>query len=236
MPGSRLFAAIYDRCSGGAEGYMAPRREFVAGSAKGKVLEIGAGTGGNLPYYPEGVDLTLTDLSPHMLKRLKSHAEEKGFISPLKERATSSPLLPLRDGYSAKPGAEVKDENIARITVVLARAESLPFEDGSFDTVTGTLVLCSVRDQPKALSEIRRVLRPGGEFRFFEHVRSEGRCWSMFQRAVKPLWGVIGDGCDPARNTVAGIRAAGFEVVELKASKFGPYPVRPHVMGVAGRS
>ncbi len=95
-----------------------------------------------------------------------------------------------------------------------AGAESLPFPDASFDTVVASLVLCSVNSQEEALREVSRVLRPDGEFRFFEHVRSEGRCWALFQRAVKPFWRVAGHGCEPDRNTVAAIRAAGFDIAE----------------------
>ena len=228
MPGSRLFAALYDLLAGSAEQAMAPRREFVAGGAKGQVLEIGAGTGANLPYYRfvldqgvphpnplpwgegtngrpqagEGVtDLTLSDFSPHMLRRVRRKLDGNG----------------------------------VQATVVQAGAESLPFEDASFDTVVATLVLCSVRDQSKALREVLRVLKPGGEFRFFEHVRAGNGCWAAFQTGVKPLWRIIADGCEPNRDTVAAIRRAGFKLAELENYRFGPYPVRPHVMGVARR-
>jgi SAM-dependent methyltransferase len=118
-------------------------------------------------------------------------------------------------------------------TVVHAGAESLPFEDASFDTVVATLVLCSVRDQSKALREVHRVLKPGGEFRFFEHVRAGNRCWAALQTGVKPLWRIIADGCEPDRDTVAAMRRAGFELAGLENYGFGPYPVRPHVMGAA---
>jgi ubiquinone/menaquinone biosynthesis C-methylase UbiE len=122
-----------------------------------------------------------------------------------------------------------------KANVIESGAESLPFEDASFDTVVATLMLCSVRDQSRALAEVHRVLKPGGELRFFEHVRARGRVWSAFQQAIKPLWRIIADGCEPDRDTVAAIRRAGFELAMLENYGFGPYPVRPHVMGVARR-
>ena len=114
-------------------------------------------------------------------------------------------------------------------------AEEMPFADGSFDTVVSTLVLCTVADQSKTLSEIRRVLAPGGALRFTEHVRSASRGWGWFQDAAMPLWSVIGAGCHPNRNTVGAMEEAGLVVEELRAFAFGPYPVRPHVAGVARR-
>src|SRR4029077_5732441 len=56
--------------------------------------------------------------------------------------------------------------------ILRAPAEDLPFEDGTFDTVVSTMVLCGVSDQPRALRQLRRVLRPGGQLLFIEHVRS----------------------------------------------------------------
>ncbi len=248
MPGSRIFAALYDIFAGGAEKRLATRRAQLAGGARGRVLEIGAGTGANAPYYRsrqagllphpdplplgEGVSgpspsigegegvlaLTLTDRSPHMLSRLREKLKGQGQLSlplPLRERAG------------------VRGDNTGSITVVEVAAESLPFPDASFDTVVASLMLCSVGSQAQALSEVRRVLRPGGELRFMEHVRSSGRCWAVFQSAIKPFWRIVGDGCEPDRSTVVSIRAAGFEVVEMRSYNFGPYPVRPHVIGVA---
>ncbi len=198
----RIFAAGYDRIMKGAERSVYPaHRTFVAGGAEDRVLEIGAGTGANLAYYPESVSLTLMEPNPHMLKRLKARAAEQGREAEFFERG----------------------------------AEDLPFADGAFDTVVSTLVLCTVGDQSKTLTEIRRVLSPGGAFRFAEHVRSASRGWGWFQDAAMPLWGVIGAGCHPNRNTVAAMGEAGLVVEDLRTFAFGPYPVRPHVAGVARR-
>ena len=117
-------------------------------------------------------------------------------------------------------------------------AERLPFADASFDTAIASLVLCSVDSPPAALAELRRVLRPGGTLRFYEHVRSESPLGARGQDAVTPVWRRVAGGCHPNRDTVAEIERAGFRVTELRRTKVGPpvpplAVVRPHVMGVA---
>lgn len=101
----------------------------------------------------------------------------------------------------------------ATIEVREADAMALPFEDRSFDAVVSTLVLCSVPSQQQVLAELHRVLRPGGELRILEHVRSERRWVGVFQRAVSPAWGLIGDGCQLHRDTASAVHASAFEVI-----------------------
>lgn len=118
--------------------------------------------------------------------------------------------------------------------VETAVAERLPFEDGSVDAVVGTLVLCSVDDPAAALAEIRRVLRPGGAFVFVEHVAAPpGDPLRRVQRAVRPLWRLLADGCRPDRDTADALAAAGFAALELERFALPLGPVRPHVAGVA---
>ena len=117
-------------------------------------------------------------------------------------------------------------------------AERLPFADDSFDTAISSLTLCTVASPPAALAELRRVLRPGGTLRFYEHVRSEGRLGARGQDAVTPLWRRLAGGCHPNRDTVAEIERAGFRVTFLERSRVGPpvpptAVVRPHVLGIA---
>ncbi len=119
------------------------------------------------------------------------------------------------------------------IEVLDARAEALPFPDGAFDTVVATLVLCTVEDPASALREVRRVLAPGGRFRFMEHVRDEHHAGRRFQEFITPAWRAMAGGCSPARDTAAAIRAAGLEIVELEHLRLAWYPVRPHIRGVA---
>ena len=76
-----------------------------------------------------------------------------------------------------------------------APAEARPFADASFDTVVASLVPCTVGDQSRSLTEVRRVLKPGGTFRFIEHVRAEGEPLGRLQDLLTPLWRRIGAGC-----------------------------------------
>jgi ubiquinone/menaquinone biosynthesis C-methylase UbiE len=89
-----------------------------------------------------------------------------------------------------------------RVTVRQASAEALPLEDASFDTVVSTLVLCSVDDLDRALAEIHRVLRPGGQLIFVEHVRWEDPERTKWQDRLERPWMVLADGCHA--NRVAG--------------------------------
>ncbi|WP_406462357.1 class I SAM-dependent methyltransferase [Streptomyces sp. NBC_01622] len=102
------------------------------------------------------------------------------------------------------------------VDVVPGAAEKLPVKSEAFDAVVLSLVLCSVRDVPRALAEARRVLRPGGVVRFFEHGRGGGPAMTFTQRALdRTLWPPLNGGCHLAREPVAALREAGFEL--------GPY-------------
>ncbi|GGV60298.1 methyltransferase type 11 [Streptomyces griseoloalbus] len=95
-------------------------------------------------------------------------------------------------------------------------AEALPVKSEAFDAAVLSLVLCSVRDAPRALAELRRVLRPGGEVRFFEHGRGGGRVMNLTQRALdRTVWPPLAGGCHVARDPVGALREAGFAL--------GPY-------------
>ena len=110
-------------------------------------------------------------------------------------------------------------ERVGReITTTTASVESLPFEDGSFDTVVASLLLCSVDDQDRALGEIRRVLKPGGQYLFLEHVRSDDPKIARRQDTLEGIWGKIAMGCHPNRDTLPRIEAA-FDVAEVERSK-----------------
>ena len=119
-----------------------------------------------------------------------------------------------------------------------APAEDLPFEDASFDTVVSTLVLCTVDDQPRALRELRRVLRPGGRLLFIEHIRSDEPELARMQDRMLPIITRVAQGCHCNRPTLDGIRGAGFEVTRLEHDtlKHVPRFVSPLVVGVAERS
>ncbi len=126
-----------------------------------------------------------------------------------------------------------------RMTLVPGIAEVLPIRDASVDEVICSLVLCTVGDQDKTLSEVRRVLRPGGRFRFVEHVaaaRWSPRRW--VQVLLRPHWGWVFEGCDPARDSESRVRAAGFSSVTVQHRKWrhSPfYPVNTSIWGIAVR-
>jgi ubiquinone/menaquinone biosynthesis C-methylase UbiE len=100
-------------------------------------------------------------------------------------------------------------------------AEDLPFEDGSFDHVVSVLVLCTVQDARSALSEVRRVLKPGGTLRFIEHVRYDGGLRGLVQDAIAPAWRYLGSGCHVNRRTAETIVEAGFRFVDLQRYVMG---------------
>jgi ubiquinone/menaquinone biosynthesis C-methylase UbiE len=123
------------------------------------------------------------------------------------------------------------------IRVVAGTAEALPAPDGAVDVVVASLVLCSVTDPDQALAETRRVLRPGGSLRFYEHVRAEEPRLARWQDRLERPWGWLVGGCHPNRDTVAAIAAAGLRLVQLDRFDLKAMPplARPHVLGVAER-
>ena len=121
------------------------------------------------------------------------------------------------------------------IRVVAGTAEALPAPDGAVDAVVASLVLCTVADPERALAEVRRVLRPGGRLRFYEHVRAKDPRLARWQDRLERPWGWLVGGCHPNRDTVTAITAAGLRLVQLDRFDLPamPPPARPHVLGVA---
>jgi ubiquinone/menaquinone biosynthesis C-methylase UbiE len=192
----------YDRQTARVEkaGLRAHREGLLAGAA-GRVLEIGAGTGLNLPCYGPAVEsLTLTEPEIPMLRRLERKVGEQ------------------------PPSA----------TVLRAPAEDLPFEDDCFDVAVSTLVLCGVDDQPRSLRELRRVLRPGGQLLFIEHVRSTDPKLARFQDRMNGLNRFV-VGCDCNRPTLDSIREAGFTVTQVQHTTLAKVPkfARAAIVGSA---
>lgn len=150
-------------------------------SAAERVLELGAGTGKNTPYYPVGIDVTAIDISERMLVRAQRRAERLG----------------------------------TPVTFKVDDAQALSFSDASFDTVVATFVFCSVPDPIAGLKEAWRVLRPGGRLLLLEHVLSDKPVIRSLMRWLDPvtvrLWGAHIN-----RETVANVRGAGFEDIQVQ--------------------
>ncbi|MFT5049492.1 MAG: ubiquinone/menaquinone biosynthesis C-methylase UbiE [Chlamydiales bacterium] len=201
---NRLFARHYDRMAERYEQEMQPRRHAFLEQLSGTVVEIGPGTGANLPHLPQDVQWIGIEPNEHMHPLLREKA--------------------------AALGREVDLRQLS--------AGNLPLGDASVDAVLSTLVLCSVPDVAQALTEIRRILKPGGRFLFWEHVIAPtGLALRALQHLVCPLHRVIADGCNTQRDLARDIRCAGFASVELEQIRIpkaaGPVWIRPHIIGVA---
>jgi SAM-dependent methyltransferase len=122
------------------------------------------------------------------------------------------------------------------IKVVAGHGDALPFDENTFDAAVASLVLCSVPEPRHFLAELRRVLKPSGQLRFFEHVRSTNPLIGVLEDGITPLWSAIGGGCHLNRNTSAAIAAAGFEMDELDRFTYRPLkfiPPHAHILGRA---
>jgi ubiquinone/menaquinone biosynthesis C-methylase UbiE len=178
----RLMAHFYDRVmKRSEETFLTEWRKGLLKDVSGRVLEVGAGTGVNLPLYPKNVErVVLSEPDPHMRARLA-------------EKISSSGSIP----------AEVCDGSL----------ESLPFPDGEFDVVICMLVLCSVPDLNRAVSEIRRVLRPAGRLVFMEHVAADDHTTTLkWQRRLEPLWKRVSGNCHFTRTTEQTLLDGGFRI------------------------
>lgn len=206
VAGSEFSARIYEPFLwlGEVRG-MRSRRAQLLSRSRGRVLELGAGTGLNLPHYPGHIaELVLSEPVPEMARRIEARIEA---------------------GEARRVGG-------AR--VVVAPAEDLPFADGSFDTVVATMVLCTVPDPERALSEISRVLAPGGHLLFCEHVRSEKPGLARWQDRLAEPWASFAEGCRCDRDTVASI-AASLELSNVRHDRWRGMPaiVGPLAIGEA---
>jgi ubiquinone/menaquinone biosynthesis C-methylase UbiE len=125
------------------------------------------------------------------------------------------------------------------VTVVDGVSSQLPAEDHSLDGAVASLVLCSVPDQQRALVELRRVLRPDGELRFYEHVIAHQAVAARLQRLADMIcWPRVAGGCHLARDTSAALELAGFTIERCERFTFSPgppVPPIPHILGIARR-
>lgn len=201
-----MFARLYDRLNEKAEKNLFPEhREYLASDLHGSVLELGVGTGAMFSYYEVGE--TDEDFELHG-------------IEP--------------DPYMRCQAEERAEELGLSIELVDAEAEFLPYPDESFDVVIASLVLCTVRDVERTLEEIERVLKPDGEFRFFEHVQADGRRGTV-EEIFSRYWRPLVAGCHIDRNTDEQIRQR-FRISDTKTMDIGnmhTFPVKRFVRGCA---
>lgn len=186
---------------------LLPYRQRVIGGAAGRVLEIGIGSGLNLPLYGDTVEEVIgIDISPELLA--------------MAERATA-----LRS-----------QRRHLQVRLLEGSAERLPsaIADGSVDTVVVTWALCSIPDAAAALAEAHRVLRPNGSLRFVEHGRSPDTSVAWWQDHLTPLWRRCSGGCHLNRKTDDLLRSAGFRLAHL-ATGYAPGP-RPMTFMYEGRA
>ena len=180
----KLFAKIYDHLMAPLEKRRIMKwRKNLLEHAKGKVLEIGAGTGVNFSLYKDCEHITAIEPNPFMLEK----AERK------------------------KTKANVP------ITLIEEKAERLPFEDNSFDTIVVMLVLCSVDDPVQSIEEIKRVLKPDGLILFLEHVEMDQTFLKGLQNMLNPVWKRVCDGCHLNRRTESMIRESGLKIVSKQS-------------------
>ena len=203
-----FFARFYrcNRKTADRRGERDHRRRVLEG-LRGRVVEVGAGDGGNFDLYPATVDEVIA-IEPE--RRLRALAEE----------AACNAAVP--------------------VSVLSGLADELPLEDESVDGAVASLVLCTVPDQAAALGELRRVLRPRGALRFYEHVHARGQpLRTILEVAYRTrIWPALAGGCDPTRETRDAIEAAGFVIEECERFGFSPSvvtPKVPHILGVARR-
>jgi ubiquinone/menaquinone biosynthesis C-methylase UbiE len=177
----------------------------------------------------------LTGLSGRVLELGAGAGANFGFYPPEVSEVVAIEPEPYLHGKATEAAASAS----VHVTVVDGTADRLPAEDGSVDAAIACLVLCSVPDQSAALAELRRVLRPGGELRFYEHVLSHKPHVARSQRAVdRVFWPRAFGGCHTARDTPAAIAGAGFAIERQRRLSVGPrlIPAATHVLGAARRA
>lgn len=177
-------------------------RERLVGDARGRVLDIGIGSGLNIPLYPRNLEEVIgIDPSRELLERARKHVPWTHFPVRLQE----------------------------------GRAESLPLDDRSVDTVVLTWTLCSIGDPATALGEIRRVLKPEGALLFIEHGRAEEAGVQRTQDRLTPVWRLIAGGCHLNRKIDRLIGDAGLRIADLETGHLvrGPRLLTYHYRGRA---
>lgn len=200
----RVFPWLLARLSG----HFDEDRKTVLAHARGRVLEVGVGTGANLGFYPDAVDEVVgIDPNPGVLERARAALEE----------------------------IEARDQGLPyRVLIEEGDAAALPHDDDSFDTAVAFLTLCSVPEPHTVARELRRVLRPGGRLLVMEHVRAHpGSRLARWQQRLDPLWTRAAAGCHIHRETASILRDAGFDTAPLESYREGLISLTaPRIRGV----
>jgi SAM-dependent methyltransferase len=174
-------------------------REQTIETARGLVLEVGIGSGLNLPLYGPAVTRVVgVDPSPELLR--------------LASKRTADAVVP--------------------VSLLRGSAEHVPFRDAVFDAIVMTWTLCSIPNPIAALTEMRRVLKPGGQLLFVEHGLSPEIRTALWQHRLTPYWKRISGGCHLDRKTDDLIRAAGFQIDARNGLYARPEAVDIHVSGI----
>jgi ubiquinone/menaquinone biosynthesis C-methylase UbiE len=175
MRGVEQIPWLYDAiCALSEATGLARWRRWLVTGARGRVLDLGCGTGRNLPLLPAGTRAVGLEPSWPAIERARRRAP--------------------------------------RVALVVGRAEALPFRDAAFDTVLSGLAFCTIADPGGGLLEARRVLRPDGQLRMLEHVRSTRPWKARLQDRLQPAWTWLAGGCHPNRETERAVEAAGFRI------------------------
>lgn len=186
----RVLPRLTDVACGGRA--LRPWRERACTGLRGEVVEIGFGSGLNVPHYPDAVDTV--------------HAVEP-----------AGPAIDLARDRIAAAGTRVHVERHE------LSAESIPLADQSCDSALATFVLCTIPDVDLALSEVRRVLKPGGRLHLLEHGRAPDARVARWQHRFEPIQRRVAGGCHLTRRPIELLEAAGFEP-EWSESGYGPGP------------
>jgi ubiquinone/menaquinone biosynthesis C-methylase UbiE len=179
-----------------------PLRERVCAGLHGQVVEIGFGSGHNVPFYPESVQ-RVAAIEPSQLSWKLAQ-----------DRVSASTVTVEQSGLDG---------------------QSLPFADNSFDAALSTWTLCTIPDPALALTEVYRVLRPGGTFHFIEHGLAPDEDVQRWQRRLEPLNRRLVGGCHLTRPILDLLKAAGFSVeqVDVFYEAGAPKPMAADSLGVA---
>jgi ubiquinone/menaquinone biosynthesis C-methylase UbiE len=182
----------------------------------GKRKEVLANVSGKILEIGFGTGLTLPHYPEHV-RAITSVDVNPGMNALARKRIRQSPI---------------------QVEQLLLSGEQLPMEDGMFDSVVSTWTLCSIPDVEQALREIRRVLKPIGQFHFIEHGLSPDPGVRRWQHWLNPINKRLGVGCHLDRNIRELIRAQGFQFVELKEYYLEkePKPMAYMYQGIAARA